>query len=197
MLRNDCFRGDSSCPGGASLGYLLTQLTAPNLAAIAFLGFVSYSIGSYFYLYALKVFDPVFVGNASLFAPFVTFFSAFLLIHETLQLYYIVLAGLVLLGILIQQSSKSKAYERVADCASSNVIFDITGAFVENEHPQLRSYLGDNGRALATLVKAKSYGALSKDSHGCLLFTNNNPLEGVSKGEMKFIEDIIEQARTR
>ena len=104
--------------GQASLGYMAAQLTAPNLLAIAFLGIVSYSIGSYFYLYALKVFDPVLVGNVSLLAPFITFFFAAMLLHETLQPYYIVLAAVVLAGVGIQQLSRSKAYERTAKRAS-------------------------------------------------------------------------------
>ncbi len=181
----------SLAAGQASAGYLLAQMTASNLLVIAFLGIVSYSIGSYFYLYALKVFDPVLVGNASMLAPFITFLFASMFVQETLYAYYAVLAFIVLFGIAIQQLAHSKAYERVARRASSPVIFDITGAFVENKHPHLLTFMRGDGRALATIVKTDVYSAIGKNDHGCLIFTNKNPPESVKKEELAFIEGIM------
>lgn len=181
--------------GQASLGFILAQMTAPNLLAIAFLGVVSYSIGSYFYLYALKVFDPVFVGNASLLAPFITFFFAAILLHETLQPYYIVLAVVVLAGVGIQQLSRSKAYERTSKRTSSPLIFDITGAFIDNKHPDLQAYLKSSGRALATKLKGGLHIDVEEKRNGCLFFTTKQPPEFVRKEEVEFIESILCPAR--
>lgn len=179
--------------------YINFDLTITLL--ILFIGTVSYSIGSFFYLYALRVFDPVFVGNASLLAPILTFFFAALLIHEVIYTYYIISFVIIVLGILINQFSISNANKILNSKKWYKLppIYDITNVFVESKDPSIYSSLSGGNRALATCGEiAIKYKLLPNDKkrrleimNRCILFTMDNPYTGISSSEINFIKNLL------
>ncbi len=168
---------------------------------ILFIGTISYSIGSFFYLYALRVFDPIFVGNISLLAPILTFFFAAALIHEVIYPYYLISFAIIVIGIFINQSSVFNANKRVENKKWYKLppIYDITNVFVDNKEPAIYASLSGGNRVIATCGEiAKRYKLLPQEKkktmeriHQCILFTIDNPYPGVSVEELNLIRSLL------
>jgi hypothetical protein len=118
---------------------------------------------------------------------------SYIILGTPFMVYYIY-ALVLILGALIIQNKYSKRAPRYLGAKDRHtyLLYDITGAFVENTHPHIYQHIRGNGRALATKLKIDSYSGLeNKDAHGCLVFTNKNPPESVKKEEIAFIENLI------
>ena len=167
------------------------DINASALVSILFLGAVTYGVGALLFFYALKALNPLVAANASYSTPFLTIVFSYIILGTQLHAYYIYALALMITALVIQ-NRYSKRAPRYMSAKRSVQFFDVTGAFVENTHPQIHPYIRGNGRALAAVVKAGEYAkSEDKDSHGCLVFTNKNPLESVARKEIEFIESII------
>jgi uncharacterized membrane protein YqaE (UPF0057 family) len=169
-------------------------MNVQSLISILFLGAITYSVGSLLFFYTLKALDPLVAANASYSTPFLAMLFSFLILGTPIETYYFY-ALVPIIGALIIQNMYSKKAPRYLGTKRGSFaqFFDVTGAFIDSTHPQIYPYIRGGGRALAIKLNVDAYsGYEGKDDHGCLVFTNSNPPESVKKGEMEFIEDIME-----
>lgn len=185
-----------------ALGVPLDLYATPLTLASAFLaGGIIWGASAYFYYYALRTLEPTELGNATMLIPFFTFGFAALLLGQQVKLYYLVLAGLVVLGVYIQQKSPKKAPELIQNrkAAGQVQIFDITGAFAETKNSAVYSHIRNGSRALSIIGESgKNYDTLLNDKmailnkkYDCMFFTTNNPGAHANKDEIEFINEIL------
>jgi drug/metabolite transporter (DMT)-like permease len=183
--------------GGIPIG---TGINAESLLAVLFAGGIVWSLGALSYFYALKTLEPTIIGNATLLVPFLTFGFAYLFLNEPIYPYYIVLAGLVVLGVLIQRMSPKKAPERIfsGNVSRSMQVYDITSAFSESKNPAVYNYIkegralgviGENGQRYDDILKEKKRKLAYK--YNCMLFTTTNPGGHANNEELEFISEIL------
>ena len=179
------------------LGYrIVMNFSILDVSAILFLGLFTYFIGTYFYFFALKVLEPTTIGNATLAAPFVTFGFAFLVFHEQVYAYYLLLAALIIAGVVIQEKAPKKTLLRSKN-EFKNLLFDISGAFAESKSEVVNAYFSGSGRALAMPIDAE-LGESAKDvmdkvasQYGCIVFDLKKPVHGIGEKEVEFIKDVL------
>lgn len=173
--------------------HLSLSMNTPSIISILFLGIITYSIGSLLFFYTLKALDPLVAANASYSTPFLTIVFSFLILGTPLQAYYLYALALIICALVIQDRYSKKAPEYVGTKKKHEMFFyDVTGAFVENTHPQIYTYIKGNGRVLATKISTASYsGPEGKNNYGCLVFTNREHPDSVNRQEIEFIENIM------
>ena len=81
-------------------------LTATSLIAILYMGVVCNVFVGFMYYGALRMLKTTFVTNIYFLSPFITILFAHLILGEAIMPYYLVVAGLVAVGILIQKLDK-------------------------------------------------------------------------------------------
>ncbi|MGC8567851.1 MAG: DMT family transporter [Candidatus Micrarchaeia archaeon] len=176
-----------------------TSIGIYAMLAVLFAGGITYSLGSFLYFYALRRLDVTIVGNATLLVPFLTFFFSFELLGEPVHPYYIVLAFLIIIGIIIQQKSPSKLPRYITSKYKTDFpIFDVTSFFANSSNQEILSYLSGSGKALAVpgrLSKAlermpKEEQKLISQKYNCLLFTDACPHYAMGKDENESIRRI-------
>ncbi|MEM3476989.1 MAG: DMT family transporter [Candidatus Micrarchaeaceae archaeon] len=169
-----------------------------SLLVVLFAGGITYSIGSFLYFYALRGLDVAIVGNATLLVPFLTFLFAYLLLGEPVYSYYILLAGLIVVGMLVQRISPHKAAEYIKRRKDSKVkLFDITNVLANNS--MASEYMKNSGKALATKGSIcsvyENLGSDAKESlaskYKCIAFTNSKPLAMMGDDEIEFMEKSL------
>jgi len=129
--------------------------------------------GFYMYFSSLRMLKTTFVTNLYFLSPFVTFAFAFLLLGETIQPYYIMIAGLVAIGIIIQKFDKvGGTYRRSKKKKTEDMlIHDVTGIFAETEQTMISEAIENGGRVLAVKLNSK-YQQLVNELAGENFFTN-------------------------
>ncbi len=187
--------------GATFMGYRISlQFDFGTILAVLFIGLITYAIGSYFYLYAVRTLDLTLIGNLYFLVPFLTFLFAAVLINEPIHPYYIALAFLVISSILIQRLAPNKAPVRIHNMHTAAMpIFDITSAFVDSKNDKVYQCVSGTNRALATTgeiaAEFDKLGNNVKDEfankYKCILFTTDVPHPGVTKNELEFIDDIL------
>ena len=182
---------------------LAISLNATDILTIAFLGVVSYAIGSSLYFYALKIFGPVFMGNAILSVPFLTIAFSALTIGTPFSPIYIGAAALLSTGIILQRRFSSNAPSYISSKGRSSPsnrsygkIYDISGAFVGNRGSEIRMSLSSTNKALAMRLPSDTaydingrIGNLGE--YDCILFTTASPHSEVAPEEIEFINNVV------
>ncbi|MGC9037483.1 MAG: DMT family transporter [Candidatus Micrarchaeia archaeon] len=178
-------------------GYrIVMDFSVLDISAILFLSLFTYFIGTYFYFFALKVLEPTTIGNATLVAPFVTFGFAFIVFHEQVYAYYLLLAALIIAGVVIQEKAPKKTLVRSRN-EFKNLLFDISGAFAENRSEAVNAYFSGSGRALAMPIDAELGEGASEiinkvaSQYGCMVFDLKKPVHGIGEKEVEFIKDVL------
>ncbi len=168
-----------------------TALSLQTLSIIAFLGVVTYGIGTTLYFNAYKTLNPIFVGNATLAVPFITILLAALIVGTPIKAYYIGATLLIAGAVIVQQKLSKSTPEHIAHNKKLQ-IFDITSAFVNNRH-FLEQIRADN-RALAIKLDTQTIKPHRELLHALkdhYLFTNDNPHRDVNRDELDFINDTL------
>jgi drug/metabolite transporter (DMT)-like permease len=175
------------------LGAQITiSMNLASLVSILFLGAITYSAGSILFFYTLKTLDPLVAANASYSTPILTAVFSYLILGTPLKAYYLYSFALIAAALAVQNwYSKKVPRYRSAKRKSELFLFDVTGAFSSSTNPQVSAFIRGKGRALATTVKKDLYSAIGKNDYDCLIFTNKNPPESVSREEMEFIEETM------
>ncbi|MGC8629364.1 MAG: DMT family transporter [Candidatus Micrarchaeia archaeon] len=167
-----------------------------TVSALLFLGLFTYFIGTYFYFFALKVLEPTTIGNATLAAPFVTFGFAFIIFHEQVYAYYLLLAALIIAGVVIQEKAPKKTLVRSRN-EFKNLLFDISGAFAESKSEAVNSYFSGSGRALAMPLDMELEEGANEvmdkvaSQYCCMVFDLKKPAHGIGEKEVEFIKDVL------
>ncbi|MEM3839318.1 MAG: hypothetical protein QXF01_01930 [Candidatus Micrarchaeaceae archaeon] len=174
---------------GATLG----PVTLPDLAIIAYIG-IFFNIFSFLIAYyPLKIVKTTLYTNTYLLSPFLTFVWAYLVLGEPILPYYIVIAGLVAAGIVIQRFDFSGgSYLAKKDSRlRQTVMFDVTGVFENSGEVAISEEIGRGGRVLAvklhndyhdrfdSFVKGSGYGNIYTDAHPKI------------SGESKYVKEIL------
>lgn len=172
---------------------LSLNMDLASIASILFLGMITYCVGALLFFYTLKALDPLVAANASYSTPFLTILFSFLILGTPLKIYYLYAVALIILALIIQNKYSKRAPRYIGTKAHRPLaLYDITGAFVENTHPQIYQYIQGTGRALAAKIRISKYLEFeNKNNYDCIVFTNKNHPDSIRKGEMEFIENIV------
>lgn len=145
-------------------GAKLQPLNMSALAAILYVGIVYNVFVGLMYYGAIRMMKTTFVTNIYFLSPFITFLFSWLILGEPIYFYYIAIALLVSVGILIQKFdkkggtylSKSKSRKKSDDY----VFHDVTSAFVNTDVPVIYNAIRSGGRVLAIKLSKDEYGQL-------------------------------------
>ena len=182
---------------GGNQFQLLHNLTSSDILSFLFLGGITYSIGAFMFFYALKVLNPVFVANATYATPFLTIALSSLLLGTKLYDYYFYAAGLILVALLIQRkyATTSERYAGGKTPSKNNVLFDVTGVFVNNTGKVISASIEGNGRAMAIKMEMKTLTDIGqeqiKSNRQCILFSTADPHSEVRNDEINYVNEIV------
>jgi chloramphenicol-sensitive protein RarD len=148
----------------------------------------------YMYVHALKVLKTTIVTNASLLSPFFTFVWAYVLYADKITVYYLAIAALAGVGILVQKSDKlggSYAPKKHSNNAHQLTIFDVTGAFSGSNQSKIGDVINSGGRVFAAkLDRSHSHhvALMAYDPEFTNVYTGN---EASLAEEAGFVKDML------
>lgn len=146
----------------------------------------------YMYLYALKRLKTTLVTNVWMSSTFFSLIFAYILLGEQIQLYYLAIAVLVILGMLVQRNDKEGgSYLAKENKKHPFVIFDVTGVFAGSKIQTINSVIESGGRVFATKIgKASAQGINSTiyDEKFMNVYTGE---EGMLSSEYVFVKDVV------
>lgn len=131
--------------------------TLGNIVPILYVGIIYNVLVNFFYYEALRIHKTTFVTNIYFLSPFITIVYSNLILGEVIKPYYVVIAALVAVGIMIQRLDKvggsyiPKKSRRPHDF----FIFDVSGAFANTSEVAIANALKDGGRVLAVKLPEK------------------------------------------
>ncbi len=177
----------------AGSGSRFAPLSATDITIILYLA-VTNIFSFYMYIHALKVLKTTVVTNTFLLSTFFTFVWAGILFGETIRVYYLVIAALIVAGILIQRKdllggsytpkkSKRKRY--------GFVMFDVTGAFIDSTDDTIKEVVRSGGRVIAAKLSkrgSKHITAMVGNPQFSNVYTGN---EGFITKESIFIKEVL------
>ncbi|MGC8547481.1 MAG: EamA family transporter [Candidatus Micrarchaeia archaeon] len=153
--------------GAATLasGLPLSLFAAKDLVALLYIGIVYNVFVGFMYYSAFRMLKSTFVANVYFLSPFITILFANLILGEAVLPYYLLIAGLVAVGIIIQKfdvlggtyirKNKSKNTGRYA-------LFDVTSAFVNTKDDTIYKAISSGGRVLAINARGTPRSAIEK-----------------------------------
>ena len=175
-------------------GFPLSNLTIFQIAIIFYIGFVFNVYSFYIYLEAFRVLKTTLVTNVYFLSPFITFVFAFFLLGNPIKPYYILIAMITIVGVLLQRLDKTGGTYLAKSKNSElhkTVIFDVTGAFSRTGETSIMSSINKGSHVLAIKLdkkhsdKINSY--IDSEAYG-VLFTEYS--EGIGT-ESNFVRDIL------
>ncbi|MGI0141952.1 MAG: DMT family transporter [Candidatus Micrarchaeales archaeon] len=135
-------------------GFQFAQLNATDIGIVVYIAATNvFSFGMF--TYALKILKTTMVTNVYLFSPFFTFIWADMLFGTPIRIYYLAIAALAGVGIVIQKDDKigGSYLSSTSDAPKhSFTIFDVTGAFAGEGDPAVQDIVSSGGRVFATKV---------------------------------------------
>ena len=179
----------------AASGTQMQALNMPSIFAILFVGVVYNVIVGLMYAWALRMSKTSFVANIYFLSPFITFIYAWLILGESIYLYYIEIAILVSAGILIQRLDK-KGGSYLSKIKGGNTIHDVTGAFVNTEVPLIYNAIRTGGRVLAMKLDVQPDNVAGRhikrriNGKQVIIYSHNNK-KLVDNDQREFIVDIM------
>ncbi|MDE1768674.1 MAG: EamA family transporter [Candidatus Micrarchaeota archaeon] len=161
--------------------------------------FLAFYIGVFFnvlsfamYFYMLKPLKATVVSNVYFLSPFITFLFASVLIGESVQPYYLAIAGLTGIGIFVQSlDKKGSSYSAMSkhEGLNSMTIFDVTGVFANTGEVALNNTIKEGGRILAVKLPSAHVSNVNRIMAGYSdTYTDSNK---TIKEEAKFVKDIL------
>ena len=182
-------------------GAHIPTLTPSMIAALLYMGIPMMTFVTYFYFRAFRTLKTTFVSNYYCLSPFITASVAAVLLSETIQPYYLVIAAMVGVGILIQSfDKKGGTYVSMnkSQVKSDRPIFDVTSAFLNTKCETIESTMKGSGRVLAVKLSCKVHEKLkatgSYDTAGRgkkIFFYTHSDRDLVSDEERRFLSEIM------
>jgi drug/metabolite transporter (DMT)-like permease len=139
-------------------GAHFAPLSTMDYSIILFLA-VTNIFSFYMYIHALKVLKTTITTNTYLLSPFLTFIWASLILGEPIEAYYIAIAILVGVGVLIQRKDilgGSYLSRRAGRKAYKFTMYDVTGAFIDAQKGRIKEIVKSGGRVLAAKLDKAS-----------------------------------------
>ncbi|MDE1825101.1 MAG: EamA family transporter [Candidatus Micrarchaeota archaeon] len=175
-------------------GAHFSPISLGAIVAMLFISTANNIIGTYMYYSALRVLKTTLVTNIYFLSPFLTFLFAFLILGEPILPYYLAIAGLVALGLLIQRTDKLGGTYAQGKHAERITIFDITGAFINSEERKIRDAILKGGKVLAIRLELRQKEwvekAIGMQAHRHVhLYTHLH--SAIRSDELTFIREIM------
>lgn len=176
-------------------GASLQPLNAAALTAILYVGIVYNVFVGLMYYGALRMIKTTFVTNIYFLSPFITFIFSYIILGEPIYLYYVAIALLVAVGIIIQRfDKKGGAYLSKTKKESDHVFHDVTSAFLNTETPAIYDAIKSGGRVLAIKVHKEDYKQirpkLPNATKKKLVYADTNK-KFINQAQREFISDIM------
>lgn len=182
-------------------GAHLPVFNLKSTMALLYMGVPTSVFVTYFYFRAFRTLKTTFVTNIYCLSPFITTIFAFMFLNETIEPYYLAIAVLVAIGIIIQRfDKKGGTYVAKSKNVVENYIqmFDVTSAFLNTKVKAINSTMRGNGRVLAVKMDRELYSKMKgAESYGdgafrdsIFVYTNSDK-EMVSEEENRFISEIL------
>ncbi|MDE1855447.1 MAG: EamA family transporter [Candidatus Micrarchaeota archaeon] len=133
------------------------SLGMPVVLSILFLGVGSNFVFYYMYFVGLRILKTTFVTNLISLSPFLTFLFANVFLGEQIAPYYIAIAVLVGIGIIVQHLDKvgGTYLARKSHGIRNFVIFDVSGAFANTGEVAISNALKSGARVMAVKLPAR------------------------------------------
>ncbi len=179
-----------------AVGAKLQPINTGALLAILYIGIVYNVFISIMYYSALRRIKTTFVTNIYFLSPFLTFVFSWLILGDKIYLYYVVIAVLVSIGLIIQKFdrrggtylSKQKGTEK------KYTFHDVTSAFINTNAPLIYNAIKSGGRVLAVKVDQEDYESVKKKmgkaDNGTLIYTDRNR-RFINNEQSEFIKEIM------
>ena len=179
----------------------LPSFTVNVIFAILFLGVLTQAVFSYLFYEAFRIVKTSFAGTAFIAAAFITMLLSVPILGEPIRPYYVLIAGTVIAGIMIQRFAPKLSGNFIVSKRHSKhempvPIYDVTSAFIHTQRPEIYKAMIGNGRVLAFQIDNAKSGAISKEmidganTDNCMLFTDKHH-SVASQNELEFIREII------
>ncbi len=177
----------------ASGAYTVTFSTN-EIIALLYVGIIYNVFVGFMYYDSFRMLKSTFVTNIYFLSPFITFLFAGIILGEAIKIYYIVIALLVAVGIIIQKFDKlGSTYSPKENKHKNYTIFDVTSAFVNTQEDVVYNVIKSGGRVLAINVSGKPKhfveSAMNIPNGGLLVYTDSHKF--VRNEEREFVRDII------
>lgn len=174
----------------------LQPINLSALTAIIYVGIVYNVFVGVMYYNALRMIKTTFVTNIYFLSPFLTFILSSLILGEQIYLYYIVIAALVAVGLIIQKFDKSGGTYLSKINDTKHTFHDVTSAFINTDVPLIYNTIRSGGRVLAVKIDKEYYNSLKQkihknyDRNKTIIYTNANR-RMTNNDQDEFIKDII------
>ena len=177
---------------------LFPAFSISTLASIIFIGAIEFGIGGVFYYYSYKRFNTSLTGAAMMSTPFLTVIMSYLILGTPMQPYYFLAAGLLAIGVIVQNREFLSAPERRKESIKlKNIrIFDVTSAFISNKSPVIKDFVSGNNRALAIKLgenEVKKFGEKEAETtEKAIFFMHTEPPPDIEGEEIDFLIEILD-----
>ncbi len=189
----------------------LSGISMTDLLAILFLGVLQNVLLTLVFVNSFRAIKTAIASNLYILTPFVTMVISYFLLGEAILPSYLIIAGTVGIGLIIQQlAPKGSNYiSHGKDKTAHLTIYDITSAFVKTSDPLIYNAMKGDGRVLALhipngrniygkqeeeFISGENPGIGSADSGSgniCILFTEKSGNITLHSDESEFIRDLL------
>ncbi len=168
-------------------GFPTSALTPKAMGAMLYVAIEYNVLNGLMFWAALRVLKATVVANMSIFSPFITFIFAYLILGQQIQAYYILIALLGAIGILIQSVDKVGGTYKTK---SKFTIFDVTGAFQNTGEIAIAHTISSGGRVLAAKIPAEHKDHLA-GMYATGRYANIYTAGQIHEKESDFIKDVL------
>ncbi|MGC8567992.1 MAG: DMT family transporter [Candidatus Micrarchaeia archaeon] len=137
----------------------------PEMIALLYVGIVYNAFTGILYYSAFRMLKSAFVANIYFLSPFITIFYAYIILKESILPYYLAIAGLVTVGVIMQKFDKpGSTYVKTKSNSqnTSRLLFDVTSAFLNTRDDRIYNTISSGGRVLAINIKSVPKTAIEK-----------------------------------
>lgn len=169
-----------------------SAISAADLFAILYVSIANNIIGFYMFFSALRTLKTTVVTNTYFLSPFITMLFAGLILGEAIKAYYIVVAALVAVGIVIQKLDSYGGTYAQRRKAGSPTIFDVTSAFVNERGNVFADVLENGGKVLAVKLHSRHYPlvkAMNDAGEYGIVYTSRDGAFRKESGD--FVNDVL------
>jgi drug/metabolite transporter (DMT)-like permease len=180
-------------------GGQLPMLNTSSTIALLYMGVIMSVCVPFFYYSAFRVLKTTFVTNLYFLSPFLTILFAGMLLNEPIYTYYIIVAVLVAVGLIIQKFDKEGgtyvAKSKSVTGSPATTIYDVTSAFTDTNVEAIHNTIKGSGRVLAIkLNHAHMHHIRSVKPHESGVVYTDSDKNYVSQSQASFLKEIMGKA---
>ncbi|MGC8629051.1 MAG: EamA family transporter [Candidatus Micrarchaeia archaeon] len=179
-------------------GLPLSSFGAKGLVALLYIGVVYNVFVGFMYYSAFRMLKSTFVANVYFLSPFITLLFANLILGEAVKPYYLAIAALVAVGIVIQKfDTLGGTYLRKnksSEDTGKPMLFDVTSAFVNTKDDAIYKVISKGGRVLAMNIGSAPRNTVERTisamrQKGLLVYADYHNM--VKKEEKAFVREAV------